>query len=96
MIWIDIYTDPPAGEDSSIQIDVRTSNSSEIENFCGLCGSRSGDLLKRDGSIANRNDLSQVQEFAQSYLVEPREQILRPQRKECGEPKKQLHYYLKY
>ena len=58
---------------------------SGISDFCGLCGSRLGSLLRRDGSVANEADMTEVQNFAQSYLVEPRDQILRPQRRECGE-----------
>ena len=33
---------------------------------------------------ANIMNMAEVQDFAQSYLVEPRDQILRPQRRECG------------
>ena len=73
------------GDNPSIEISIQTSNNSAISNFCGLCGSRSGSLLRRDGTVANMMNMTQVQEFAQSYLVEPRDQILRPQRKECGE-----------
>ena len=73
------------GDNPTILISVRPSNN--VTEFCGLCGSRSGDLLKADGSIVDRNDVDQTQEFARSYIVEPSEQILRPQRKECGKSK---------
>jgi hypothetical protein len=69
---------------NSIEISIETSNNSVISNYCGLCGSRSGRLLQRDGTVANMMNMKQVQAFAQSYLVEPRDQTLRPQRKECG------------
>ena len=72
-----------AGENPSIQINVEAPNDTVL-NFCGLCGSRNGDLVRPDGSIAQRMDFAAVQSFAQSYLVEPRDQILRPQRRECG------------
>ena len=70
------------GDNPSIQIGVRSTNNAT--EFCGLCGSRSGQLLRRDHSIADRSDQQQREEFAQSYLVEARNQILRPQRRECG------------
>ena len=72
-----------AGENPLIQINVEATNDTLL-NLCGLCGSRNGDLVRPDGSIAQRMNLAAVQSFAQSYLVEPREQILRPQRRECG------------
>ena len=68
----------------SIVIGIRTSNNSGITNFCGLCGSRTGSLLRRNGSVANMTNMAEIQSFAQSYLVEPRDQVLRPQRRECG------------
>ena len=74
-----------AEEDASIAINVQTPTGSEIQDFCGLCGNRNGDLLKRDGSLANITNMAEVQNFAQCNLVEPRDQILRPQRRECGE-----------
>ena len=77
------------GDERNISISVNTgaitTNGSEIHDFCGLCGNRNGDLLKRDGSIANITNMAEVQNFAQCNLVEPRDQILRPQRRECGE-----------
>ena len=70
------------GESPSIQIGVRSANNAT--EFCGLCGSRSGQLLRRDGNVADRSDFQQRENFTQSYLVEARDQILRPQRRECG------------
>ena len=52
--------------------------------LCGLCGSSDGSLLRQDGVIADIDDMAEVEAFAQSYLVSPRDQSLRPQRKECG------------
>ena len=75
-------TNDVGGENPSIQIGVRSANNAT--EFCGLCGSRSGQLLRRDGIIADRTDFSQREAFAQSYLVEARDQILRRQRRECG------------
>ena len=68
------------GDNPFIQINARSPNDSLLEN-CGLCGSRSGQLLKRDGTVIS---MTEAQQFANCYLVEPRDQILRPQRKECG------------
>ena len=68
----------------TILISVRTPNSSAISNFCGLCGSRSGSLLRRDGTEADPRNMAEVQSFASSYAVPARDQVLRPQRTECG------------
>ena len=76
---------PIGGDNPSIQISIRTPNMSGISNFCGLCGSRSGSLLTRDGNVANEANMTDIQLFAESYLIKPRDQILRPQRRECGE-----------
>ena len=70
--------------DPTILISIRTPNNSAISDFCGLCGSRSGSLLRRDGTEANETILAEVQSFATSYAVPARDQILRPQRRECG------------
>ena len=63
---------------------IQVSNGSLLET-CGLCGNLNGQLLQRDGKIARFTDVAQVDAFTQSYLVEPRLQSLRPQRRECGE-----------
>ena len=68
----------------TILISVRTPNNSAISNFCGLCGSRSGSLLRRDGTEADPRNMAEVQSFASSYAVPARDQVLRPQRTECG------------
>ena len=70
------------GDTPSILVSV--SPSDDNVDFCGLCGSRTGTLLKPDGTEVDRNDVNQREEFARCYVVEPREQILRPQRTECG------------
>ena len=70
--------------DPTILISIRTPNNSAISNFCGLCGSRSGSLLRRDGTEADATNMAEVQSFAISYAVPARDQILRPQRRECG------------
>ena len=81
-----LYQSIGAGDDnSSIQIGVRASQNAT--EFCGLCGSRSGELLKLDGSVADRTDMAQRKDFARSYEVDPRDQILRLQRRECGKCK---------
>ena len=77
------------GDNPSIEINVRSS--SNATEFCGLCGSRSGQLLRPDGTVANRDDVAEREQFTRSYLVEPRYQILRPQRRECG--KHQIHTF---
>ena len=70
--------------DPTILISIRTPNNSAISDFCGLCGSRSGSLLRRDGTEADATSMAEVQSFATSYAVPARDQILRPQRRECG------------
>ena len=56
----------------------------EDQQLCGLCGSVNGSLIRQDGVIADISSMAQVEAFAQSYLVLPRDQSLRPQRRECG------------
>ena len=70
--------------DPTILISIRTPNNSAISDFCGLCGSRSGSLLRRDGTEADATSMAEVQSFISSYAVPARDQILRPQRRECG------------
>ena len=78
----DCLTPSTAGDNPSIEINVRSS-SNETE-FCGLCGSRAGQLLGPDGTIYDRNDMAQRERFTQRYTVDARDQILRPQRRVCG------------
>ena len=66
---------------ASIEI---SGNFGEDIQLCGLCGSSNGSLIKRDGSVADISSMSEIEAFAQSYLVTPRDQSLRPQRRECG------------
>ena len=72
--------------DTIILISIRTPNNSAVSDFCGLCGSRSGGLLRRDGTEADAMNSAEVQSFITSYAVPARDQILRPQRRECGKP----------
>lgn len=60
-----------------------TRGSSLLET-CGLCGTQRGELLQLDGNIANIGDRTEVEAFAQSYLVPADLQQLRPLRRECG------------
>ena len=65
-------------------------NFGEDQQLCGLCGSRNGSLMRPDGGTADIESMAQVEAFAQSYLVPPRDQSLRPQRRECGKPSLQV------
>lgn len=71
------------GEDPFFEI--RVARESSLLETCGLCGTQNGELLRLDGTIANLGDMSEVEAFAQSYLVPADEQQLRPIRRECGE-----------
>ncbi len=52
---------------------------------CGLCGSLDGTLLLRDGMVADIMSVTEVNEFAFSYIVHPNNQILREEhRRICG------------
>ena len=68
----------------TILISISTPNNSAMSNFCGLRGSRSGSLLRRGGTEADETNIAEVQSFAISYAVPARDQIFRPQRRECG------------
>lgn len=59
-------------------------NFGEDMQLCGLCGSSNGSLIRQDGSAADINSMSEIEAFAQSYLVTPRDQSLRSQRRKCG------------
>ena len=59
---------------------------SPLETTCGLCGTQDGVLLFKDlQQTADPLIPMEVFDFANSYLVPPADQSLRPQRKECGE-----------
>ena len=59
---------------------------SPVREVCGLCGTLEGELLFSDRSTtASILDRSQVDQFADSWRVNPGEQFLREQRRECGE-----------
>ena len=58
---------------------------SPVREVCGLCGTLDGELLFSDRSTtASILDRSQVDRFADSWRVNPGEQFLREQRRECG------------
>ena len=53
--------------------------------LCGLCGNASGILVSSDGMIVNDlADQYQIDRFADSWQREPRYQILREDRRDCG------------
>jgi hypothetical protein len=53
--------------------------------FNGLCGGFDGDFLYSDCiRKANRSDLSTLNNFIDSYYVQPPDQIIKPNREECG------------
>ena len=69
-----------------ILMQVTISNTSVLGQTCGLCGTTDGILLFSDGTTtANFMNMTEVNAFANSYLVEPRNQFLHTQRRECGE-----------
>ena len=68
-------------------IEVTVSPDSNLNGkTCGLCGSNlNGELLFRNQStVFNIMDMAQATAFANSWLVEPSNQILRDLRSECG------------
>lgn len=53
---------------------------------CGLCGNRNGTLLHANLlTVASIDKVDEVTDFVNSYVVEPSQQYLRGQRRECGE-----------
>lgn len=55
------------------------------DELCGLCGTMNGSLVSSDGmKVTDFMDKMQIDLFASSWLVEPSEQILRDDRRECG------------
>ena len=71
------------GDPSSITVTVAAGGS--LGETCGLCGTRSGDLRRADGSIADITDRTQVEAFTMDYLTPADQQALRPIRRECSE-----------
>ena len=63
---------------------VNISDTRTLRETCGLCGTTVGVLLYRNGNTANIMNRTEVDAFANSYLVAPRDQFLHPQRRECG------------
>ena len=65
---------------------VTVSDASVFGETCGLCGTTDGILLYSDGTTtANLMNMTEVDAFANSYLVDPRDQFLHDQRSQCGE-----------
>ena len=54
-------------------------------DLCGLCGNKDGILNSSSGQrVTDIMDLIQIETFASSWKVEPSEQVLREDRRECG------------
>ena len=54
-------------------------------DVCGLCGTVDGSLLYGDRRrVARIGNRSEIQQFADSWRVNPREQFLREERRECS------------
>ena len=69
-------------DDDRIAIFVNPGITGEL---CGLCGNASGILVSSDGMIVNDlADQYQIDRFADSWQREPRYQILREDRRDCG------------
>ena len=66
-------------------INVNLTGTGSLQETCGLCGGLSGPLIFRDRTteaiIGNRSSIDQ---FADSWQVNPGEQFLREASKECG------------
>ena len=56
---------------------------SSLLETCGICGTRSGELLSLSGEIASSP--SERTAFVESYRVPVDDMSLRPLRQECGE-----------
>ena len=69
---------------------VNISDTSTLGETCGLCGTTDGVLQFRNGNTANIMNRTEVDAFANSYLVAPRDQFLHPQRRECGKYSKEV------
>ena len=66
-------------------VQVTVSDASVFGQTCGLCGTTEGILLYSDGTTtANLKNVTEVDAFANSYLVNPRDQFLHNQRSQCG------------
>ena len=73
----------------SLVIDMTEYNDVSSDEVCGLCGSLDdGELVHRDAvTIVKERTRQELQAFARSWQVNPVEQILRQQTRECGEEK---------
>ena len=77
--------DDTANQTKLVVIDLTEYNTSRGD-VCGLCGSQNGELLYSDAvTIVEQRTREHLQEFAQSWQVNPGEQILRQQTRDCGE-----------
>ena len=70
----------------TVVIDLTEYNTTIHGDVCGLCGSQNGELVFSDAVIVvEQRTKEYLQEFAQSWQVNPGEQILRQQtRPDCG------------
>ena len=76
--------DDTVNQTKSVVIDLTEYNTSKGA-VCGLCGSQDGELVYSDAvTIVEQRTRENLQEFAQSWLVNPGEQILRQQTRDCG------------
>ena len=67
------------------EVRIEITEKTAVLNYCGLCGTSSGTLLYSDrNETADIVDQASVEEFAQSWRVDPREQVLMQQGQECG------------
>ena len=73
------------GDDNTLVVNASRTDT-PVPEVCGLCGTLEGELLFSDRSTtASIVDRSEVDRFADSWRVNPGEQFLREQRRECGE-----------
>ena len=78
----------------TVVIDLTEYNATVHGDVCGLCGSQNGELLYSDAmTIVEQRTKEYLQEFAQSWKVNPGEQILRQQtRADCGKAQDSLYF----
>ena len=78
----------------TVVIDLTEYNATVHGDVCGLCGSQSGELLYSDAmTVVEQKIKEYLQEFAQSWQVNPGEQILRQQtRPDCGKAQDSLYF----
>ena len=70
----------------TVVIDLTEYNATVHGDVCGLCGAQNGELVFSDAvTIVEQRTREHLQEFAHSWQVNPGEQILRQQTRDCGE-----------